>query len=199
VGLQRILAVRHVESTWNEQGLWQGQADPPVSALGALQLRDKIPRIAKENRELAFVASSDLERAASTAQALARASGVALWLSRDFRERDAGAWSGMARREIEESQDPALLALRAGDLQARPPGGESGSEVLSRFRRGLRDAGRASAGGPFAVVTHLGALRVLVPGFVLGNAMAHWLEGELTDHVTRLRAAEGPAVAEESP
>ena len=35
--MTRILLVRHGESTWNADGRWQGQADPPLSDLGRSQ------------------------------------------------------------------------------------------------------------------------------------------------------------------
>src|SRR4051812_40351680 len=33
----RIALVRHGQSTWNAEGRWQGQADPPLSPLGEAQ------------------------------------------------------------------------------------------------------------------------------------------------------------------
>ena len=32
-----VLLVRHGQSTWNAEGRWQGQADPPLSELGERQ------------------------------------------------------------------------------------------------------------------------------------------------------------------
>ncbi len=35
--------IRHAESTWNAEGRWQGQADPPLSARG----REQAERLAR--------------------------------------------------------------------------------------------------------------------------------------------------------
>ena len=36
----RLLLVRHGESTWNAENIWQGQADPPLSDRGVRQALD---------------------------------------------------------------------------------------------------------------------------------------------------------------
>ena len=38
----RLLLVRHGQSTWNAESRWQGQADPPLSALGERQAEQRL-------------------------------------------------------------------------------------------------------------------------------------------------------------
>lgn len=66
-----MLVVRHAESTWNVEKRWTGQADPPLSEAG----RVATSALARELQGLTFarIASSDLRRAAHTADALAEA------------------------------------------------------------------------------------------------------------------------------
>ena len=43
--MTRILLVRHGESTWNADGRWQGQADPPLSDLGRSQAAEAAAKV----------------------------------------------------------------------------------------------------------------------------------------------------------
>ena len=40
-----MLVVRHGQSTWNAEGRWQGQADPPLTELGERQAGDAAERV----------------------------------------------------------------------------------------------------------------------------------------------------------
>ncbi|MBA2326593.1 MAG: histidine phosphatase family protein, partial [Actinobacteria bacterium] len=70
----RLFLVRHGESTWNADGRWQGQADPPLSALGEEQACDAAARLAAGG--FSRVVASDLQRARRTAEILAEALGL---------------------------------------------------------------------------------------------------------------------------
>src|SRR5213078_4235821 len=67
-----LLLVRHGQSEWNADGRWQGQADPPLSALGEQQA------VAATNRldGVHAVWASDLVRARRTAELMAGELGV---------------------------------------------------------------------------------------------------------------------------
>src|ERR1700680_1413671 len=71
-GTTRLLLVRHGESTWNADGRWQGQADPPLTERGRLQAS----LAAQALGSIDAIASSDLERAAETASIIAARLGL---------------------------------------------------------------------------------------------------------------------------
>ena len=151
-----LLVVRHGQSTWNADGRWQGQADPPLSPLGELQA-------AAAGRTLHAcdaVFSSDLVRAARTAEIIADAvldgGRAAVVADARIRERNAGEWTGLTRREIEE-RDPGAL----GEGR-RPPGFEPDTELSARAVAALTDFAASLADGVTAlVVTHGGVIRTL--------------------------------------
>ena len=93
-----MLIVRHGQSTWNADGRWQGQADPPLSALGEAQARaaaDALP-------DVDLVVASDLARARETAEIIVTARQLdGVRLDARLRERDSGDWTGYTREEIE--------------------------------------------------------------------------------------------------
>ncbi|MEE9609299.1 MAG: histidine phosphatase family protein [Myxococcota bacterium] len=163
-----IVLIRHAESTWNAAGRWQGQADPPLSAHGRRQAAALAGELAGEGIERLI--ASDLERAAQTASILGEALGLAAQLDPRLRELDVGRWTGLTRSEIERL-DPDLLArFEAGEADARPGGGESRREIRGRVRAALPSLAAEHPGRRVAVVTHLGAIRALLPGTELANA-----------------------------
>lgn len=173
----RLLLVRHGQSTWNVEGRWQGQADPPLSPLGEAQAREA----AEHLRDVAFdgVAASDLQRARRTAELLAGALGLgAIALDEGLRERDVGEWSGLTRADIDARWPGRLQAWRERRVD-RPPGGEVDDAFAARILAAV--ARVAAPGGTRLVVTHGGVIAVLGQQAGLdyrapGNLGGRWFE-----------------------
>jgi probable phosphoglycerate mutase len=149
-----LLLARHGESTWNAIGRWQGQADPPLSALGEEQARSASRWLAMSS-PVDVVVSSDLRRAVQTAEQIAAGLGVELELDPRVRERDAGEWTGLTRAQIEAGW-PGWLARHE-----RPPGFEGDQALLHRVGPALRDIVDGRPGARVLVVTHGGVVRTV--------------------------------------
>ena len=122
-----FLLLRHAQSEWNALGLWQGQADPPLSIEGRRQAAAAAARIASESWHDGFdvVVSSDLARASQTAEILVRELRLdtAPVLDEGLREYDAGEWSGRTLAEI-EARWPGEVDRFGQGIVSSPPGGE---------------------------------------------------------------------------
>ncbi len=180
-----LLLLRHGQSTWNDQGRWQGQADPPLAALGEQQAFEAGARLA----DLGFgaVASSDLVRARRTAEILAHLLGLGpVVVEPALKEYDVGRWCGLTKPEIEEGW-PGMIAAWAGGLLPSTPGGEPRVAFTERVVAGLRRLASgppaATAGGDvrpdMLVVTHSGVIRTLerllgVEHVPVGNLSGRW-------------------------
>ena len=172
----RLLLVRHAESTWNADGRWQGQADPPLSALGEQQAAEAATRVDPVDA----IWASDLVRARRTAQIVAdglNAGGheVHVRLDPRLRERDAGEWQGHTRAEIEEGWPGYLASGR------RPAGYEPDDSLVARTLGAVDEIGLAHDGGSVLLVVHGGVVRTLERHFggdhhgLLPNLGGRWL------------------------
>lgn len=148
----RILLLRHGQSEWNAVGRWQGQADPPLSAVG----RAQAVAASRSIGVVDAVVASDLVRACDTALVIAEAIGVGpVVLDAALRERDAGEWSGLTRSEIHRSW-PGYL-----DSERRPPGWESDDALLARVVPAIGRIAALAPGGAVLAVTHGGVVYAL--------------------------------------
>ena len=149
----RLLVARHGQSTWNADGRWQGQEDPPLSTLGVRQARHAAEALGTFD----VVAASPLQRALTTATIIAEALGIGPVIEDpDLMERHAGGFQGLTRAEIDDAF-PGFL-----DDGRYPDDWEGDDEVVGRATAALgRIAGAAGPGGVALVVTHGGVIRSL--------------------------------------
>lgn len=159
--MTRILLVRHGESTWNADGRWQGQADPPLSERGQRQAQAAAEVIGTVDA----IVASDLERAAHTAAIIARSLGIEPVVTEPrLRERDAGPLSGLTRVEIHHKY-PGLLPDDPGGYRPDPDGHprwpegwERDHHLLERVEVALTAVHRLVPDGDVVALTHGGVV-----------------------------------------
>jgi len=148
-----VLLVRHGQSEWNAVGKWQGQADPPLTALGRSQAEAAAARL----NIFDAIWSSDLERARDSASIIGDQLDVDdRRIDPRLRERDAGEWSGLTRAEIGE-QYPGFL-----DDGRRPEGWEDDESLRERALAAIVDiVSELGPGGRALALTHGGLIYCL--------------------------------------
>lgn len=104
----------------------------------------------------AAIHTSPLHRCRLVAEAVATAWGVTAEPDPRLIEMDFGAWEGRAWDDIPR---PALDAWAADLTGFRPPGGETGAELIARVRAFWADI--TAAHGRHVIITHGGPLKVL--------------------------------------
>jgi probable phosphoglycerate mutase len=146
-----LVLVRHGESTYLADGRFQGQADPPLTAIGRRQAALVAARLAAPHHPPALavptgppveLVHSPLGRTTETAVAIEAAlagKGASTPRRADpgFLELHQGAWQGLHRTEIAELYGAELAAWRRAPLEAWAPGGESLPAVAARIRPAL--------------------------------------------------------------
>ncbi|HZZ48993.1 MAG TPA: histidine phosphatase family protein [Pseudonocardia sp.] len=127
--LRRLVLVRHGETEFNARGRMQGQLESELTEKGREQARGVGPLLARY--EPARLASSDLSRAASTAEEIGQAIGLPVKLDGRLRETHLGEWQGLTIRQVEDRW-PAQVERWRTDPTWAPPGGESRVQVAAR-------------------------------------------------------------------
>ena len=150
--------VRHGQTDWNLEGRFQGQADMPLNQTGIKQANE----LAEKLRGVHFHAiySSDLVRALQTAKALAN--GHIIQIDRRLREVNQGEWEGMYYGTIKELYPLQIQKRRDDPLNARPPGGESLSELASRVLECIDEIADRHPGQKVLIISHGLTLGVLL-------------------------------------
>ncbi|GAA3553188.1 histidine phosphatase family protein [Kribbella ginsengisoli] len=154
----QLIVVRHGQSTWNADGRWAGQADPPLTQLG----RQQAAELARRCRDagIGAVSCSDLSRARETAAIVAKTLGLAEPTELpDLRERWSRTLTGLTGAEIESAFPGALAAWRNGTSTALPGDSEPFDLLADRVQRGLKSA--AALAPVVLVVAHAGVLRAV--------------------------------------
>lgn len=116
-----IYVIRHGRTSYNQKGLFRGEADIPLAEEGFKDAEEA----AKELGDIspAFIASSDKKRAVQTAKILAKGNDVEVQQHPDLRAWNLGKFSGQPKnkenlRELEQYiKDPTKVVPEGESLQ----------------------------------------------------------------------------------
>jgi alpha-ribazole phosphatase len=155
--MSRVLFIRHAETEM--AGRYCGHSDPDLNAQGRAQLTGLTRLLAEEMLDTVY--SSDLRRAANTAQAIAASRDIPQVLRPALREIDFGDWEGLTWEEIEALDPEYAQKWVTSYPNLHAPSGESFEDFERRVLTEVSHLIDRSP-GPIAVVTHGGVLRVVL-------------------------------------
>jgi len=159
----RIIAVRHGETAWNVDTRIQGQLDIGLNAQGQWQAERVGAALAEEAIDRIY--SSDLQRAHSTAQAIARhnphTAHREVALHRGLRERAFGTFEGETWADIATKWPQESLRWKQRDPDFAPPGGETPAQLLARVSATVNDIAARHPGEHIVLVAHGGVMDIL--------------------------------------
>ena len=139
----KLYLIRHGETDYNRDRIFQGHAEIPLNSAGIDQAARLARRLASEPIDRIY--ASDLRRTAMTAAILSAIGGAPIVYDAGFRERDPGALTHMPYEAgLGFFGDPAYV----------PPGGESLGAFDARIGAAFAELARKESGRAVAVVTH---------------------------------------------
>lgn len=169
--MMKLILVRHGETDWNNERRWQGQLDVPLNDTGEWQARQVGQALADE--PIARLVSSDLQRAQTTATAIAAACDLTILTDARLREIGFGSWEGLSIDQIMEQDGDAYRRWRENPSAHAPIGGETldvtGQRVLSLWQE-IREIDA----GTIVVVSHGGTLRILLSHLLQLPPQSFW-------------------------
>jgi 2,3-bisphosphoglycerate-dependent phosphoglycerate mutase len=184
-----LLFIRHGETESNAEKRYMGQLDSPLSALGMAQAAAVAARLAKTG--IGTLYSSDLGRAATTANAIAEACQLELQLDRRLRERHAGIFQGLRHADAKERFPEAYQAIQTPEADTAIPEGESAAQIHARLAPLITEVCQQHPGETVALVTHGMVIRAVLWQFLGASySLARWARVDNTS-LARFRFEHG--------
>jgi len=153
-----LLLVRHGQSTWNHERRIQGQLDPPLSDQGRRQAMQLGRRLA--GRTFAGFYTSDLKRAAETAQLVGESLGIEPTPMAELREIFLGRWEGLRTEDLATGFPEAWASWTEDPDWDLVPGGEGAAAFEARVGATLDELFKRHQQGDVLVVTHGGVIQI---------------------------------------
>ena len=151
--IEKLILIRHGETVHNVDGIAQGWNDSALSPRGEQQVAALARRVAM--MEVDALYSSTLNRALSTARAIASLTSHEITTLDDLREMNYGGWEGRSFLDVRKNDEQTYLRwMEDGDAPC--PDGESHNDV----RRRIESAVAAMRGRNVVAVSHGTAIRI---------------------------------------
>lgn len=165
-----IYLVRHGETAWNEQGLWQGNIDIPLNDTGLLQAKKTTEHLITKlgNKQILKIYTSPLVRALETAELIAASFNSQVIPIYDFREVELGYWEGKHADTITPSKE--YMEWEKGEVCC--PNGESKRQVYNRSIKTIYNISNSEE-HDFIVVTHTMVIYSIIC-HILSSPISTW-------------------------
>lgn len=156
----KLYLTRHGQTDWNTAGRYQGQSDTPLNETGLHQAEQIAKRLSKETIHAIY--SSDLSRAANTAQSIADFHALEIKKDSRWRELSFGDWEGMTYQKMSASSPELFEAWMKDPLTISTPNGETLAQLAKRVKAAFNEIKREHKDQTVLVVAHSGSLQSLL-------------------------------------
>ena len=156
----KIYLIRHAESWANENGLYGGITDYPLSERGKDQALELAERL--RNIEFGAIYSSPLSRAYDTIKPLAERQGKPILIEPDLTEIHVGEWEGIPWNELKQKYPKETTYITETQHHFGMKGGEPTDNVARRMAEVLRKIAQENLGKIVAVASHIQAIRAFI-------------------------------------
>ena len=156
----RLFLLRHGETAWTRERRFSGTREIPLTPDGVQQAEALASALA--DVPLQAVYTSPLERARTTAAAIAKPHRLSVRVDPRLIEMSFGEWEGLTGDDA-VAGDPELFEhWRSAPADAVPRGGEPLRAVNARVMDAVAELQRAHPDGTVAVVSHAIVVRLIV-------------------------------------
>lgn len=170
----RIILVRHGQTDYNVQDLYQGSLDIPLNETGLMQA-DMLAESIKELPIDVFI-SSPLERAYVTTEKCAKAKGMEIsYTDPRLTEISYGEWEGRTKKEVSKENKELAKKWKKEPWNTQIPGGETLQQLQERYRAAIDDAVERYPGKTIFIGAHSKGNMALMCS-ILGIGLDHYLQ-----------------------
>jgi broad specificity phosphatase PhoE len=175
----RLVLLRHGETEGNQQNLWTGWTDTPLSSRGRQQIKRTADFLAQNGQDFHIIYSSPIGRAWRTAKAVGKAVNLTPMRDDALKEMHFGELESLnSQRFAIDYPDIYASWQNRTDESFGWPGGETRRAFRSRIRVCIQRLAAAHPGQRILLVTHSGVIRMALAHFV-PDRFAQWWEVKL--------------------
>ncbi|WP_352401164.1 histidine phosphatase family protein [Anaerotignum sp.] len=156
----KVYLIRHGETDWNLRGMFYGWTDCDINEKGieqATKLKNYFNTVSYDK-----IYSSDLLRAAHTAQIIASDKGIEVEKKDCFRELFFGEWEDKEGTYIRENHGDVLNLWIKEWKTSSLPGGEAFQDFYQRVTEGLARIIQENKGKTVVIVSHNGPMSAML-------------------------------------
>jgi probable phosphoglycerate mutase len=157
----RFCLVRHGETDWNAERRLQGHTDIDLNPRGIAQAAQMAKAIKAIDLQFDVLYTSDLQRAAKTANAIETLFNTKAIVDRDLRERHLGVLQGVSAAEAPQFDAELWKSHLSRDINEELRGGESIAQFAQRIHQALEKIRQQHLGKTVLLVSHGGALDMM--------------------------------------
>lgn len=159
--ITRFCLVRHGETDWNAARRLQGHTDIELNARGLVQAKQMAQALKRIPLQFDVLYTSDLQRAAKTAQAIEQLFGTTAIRNAALRERNLGALQGLTIDEAPKLEPVLWESHLRRNIEENLRNGESIQQFADRIRTVLEQIYHQHFGKTILLVSHGGALDMM--------------------------------------
>jgi len=159
--ITRFCLVRHGETDWNAASRLQGHTDIDLNAKGLAQAKQMARALKNINLQFDVLYTSDLQRAAKTAQAIEVLFKTTAISNTALRERHLGALQGLTTDEAPVREPDLWKSHLSRNIEENLRDGESIRQFCDRIKTALEKIRLDHSGKTILLVSHGGALDMM--------------------------------------
>ncbi|MBP2660547.1 MAG: Phosphoglycerate mutase [Firmicutes bacterium] len=158
--MTKVILVRHGQTQWNLEMKYQGHCDVALTEEGIRQANLAANSLAEES--ISAVYASDLCRAFTTAECIAKKHQLQVKTIPEFREINFGKWEGLTYAAINNQWSDLMTKLLTHPDEIEIPEGETFRAVKERSTIALTKLVEKHPDQTIVVVSHGGTIRTIL-------------------------------------
>jgi alpha-ribazole phosphatase len=182
--LTDIYLIRHGQTDSNNRGTYQGWTDNLLNDVGERQAEKTAERIIEYGIEKIY--SSPLKRSAKTSEIIGNKLGIKVDFVDGLKELNFGIFDDLTYKEIIEKYPDESKVWAEDWINYEIEKGESSKQAYDRINNAIDVIIRENEDKKIAIVTHLGAIRMILAKQIIGSIEGNWRFDAANCSITRL-------------
>lgn len=184
----RLYLVRHGQTDMNKNNMFYGWTDADINETGVSQAKELAEYF--KDVPLDAIYSSDLLRAAHTAEIIAQKKGMNVEKRKEFRELYYGDWENQTAEYVKTNYKEELRGWATDWIGRTMPNGENFNDFYQRVTEGVDQLVKENKGKQVLLVAHNGALSAILCHLTGASGKSFWRFDSKQGHYSSILISE---------